>query len=108
VEGNIKANIFRFEDRTRAIATIAETIGADREALESHNVNNGFNTQMSYVKEYDNEMIDLVTERYKTDLDAFGYYFDGYEDRIVEVPFEFTEDTINYNIKPVEHRYVNV
>ena len=103
-----RLELFRFEDRSRAIATIAETIEADSIALEKHNVNNGFNTHMTYVKEYDNEMIDLVSERYKVDLDAFGYYFDGYDNRIVSVPFEFTEDTINYNIKPLEHRYVNV
>jgi len=108
MEGNLKANISRFEGRGRAIATIAETIGADCVALEEYNVNNGFNIQMTYVKEYDNEMIDLVSERYKVDLDAFGYCFDGYDDRIESVPFEFTEDTINYNIKPLEHRYVNV
>ena len=107
-DGKIKSNIFRFEDRTQAIKHIADKIHTDADALEHHNVNNGFGIQMSYVKEYDIEMIDLVAERYKADLEAFGYYFDGYHDRIVEVPFEFEEDTINYNIKPLEHRYVNV
>ncbi len=106
--GKIKANIFRFEERTSAIQHIASVIDADPIALEAHNVNNGFNINMSYVNEYDNEMIDLVTERYKTDLDAFGYYFDGYNDIIQEVEFSFTEDTINYNIRPPQYRYVNV
>lgn len=27
---------------------------------------------------------------------------------IKEVDFEFTEDTINYNIRPPEYRFVNV
>lgn len=107
-DGKIKANIFRFEDRLNAIKRIASVIEADADALEKHNVNNGFNINMSYVKEYDNEMIDVVTNRYKVDLEAFGYYFDGYHDTIKEVDFEFTEDTINYNIRPPEYRFVNV
>lgn len=106
--GKIKANIFRFEDRTNAIQQIASFINTDAEALENYNVNNGFNINMSYIKEYDNEMIDVVAERYKVDLEAFGYYFDGFDDTIKEVDFEFTEDTINYNIRPPEHRFVNV
>jgi hypothetical protein len=107
-QGVIKANIFRFEDRSNAIATIASIIGTDAAALESHNVHNGFNINMSYIKQYDNEMIDLVSQRYAVDLKAFGYYFDGYHDVIKEVPFSFNEDTINYNVKPPQHRYVNV
>lgn len=106
--GKIKANIFRFEERTRAITTIAGVIGTDAKSFENHNVHNGFNINMTYVGEYDNEMIDLVAERYKVDLDAFGYYFDGYKPIIQEVPFAFDEDTIHYNIKPPKYKFVNL
>lgn len=105
--GKLKTNIFRFEDRSNAIKQISDIIKTDSEQFESYNVNNGFNTGMKYVKDYDQEMIDCVAERYSLDIEAFGYYFDGYDDVIKDVPFTHT-DTMTYNIVQPKIRYVNV
>jgi hypothetical protein len=107
LDGNLKVNIHRFENRTEAIEEIASRIGTNAQAFESYNVNNGFNTGMKYVQDYDNEMIDCVAERYYTDIDAFGYYFDGHNNLIKSVPFEFIENTMNYNIVEPKYRYIN-
>lgn len=107
MEGNLKVNVFRFEDRSNAIATIAEVIKTDAKRLESYNVNNGFNTGMRYTYDYDNEMIECVAERYSTDIDAFGYYFDGHNDLIRSVPFTI-EDTMHYNVPPSKIGHVNI
>jgi hypothetical protein len=107
LEGNLKVDVYRFEDRTEAIAKIASKIGTDAQAFESYNVNNGFNTGMKYVQDYDNEMIECVAKRYYTDIDAFGYYFDGHNNLIKSVPFQFIENTVNYNIVEPKYRYIN-
>lgn len=107
LEGNLKADVYRFEDRTEAIAEIASKIGTDAQSFESYNVNNGFNTGMKYVQDYDNEMIECVAKRYHTDIDAFGYYFDGHNNLIKSVPFQFIENTVNYNIVEPKYRYIN-
>lgn len=107
-EGNIKANVFRFEQRSDAIKQIASKINTNAAAMEAHNVNNGFSAGTNYIKDYDNEMIDCVAKRFETDIDAFGYYFDGYYDQpINQVPFEFIEDTLFYNIVEKKYRCIN-
>ena len=109
VDGKLKVNIFRFEERAAALREISEKINAKSEAFESHDAGNGTRGGMHYVKDYDQEMIDIIADRYKVDIDAFGYYFDGYENKIQEVDFKHTGDTLHYNVPPVRTtRYINV
>lgn len=106
-EGNLKASVFRYEDRSNAIATISEVIKTNAKAFEACNVNNGFGTGMRYVSDYDNEMIECIAKRYSIDIDAFGYYFDGHNDKIRNVPFSIS-DALHYNVPEPKIGYINV
>ena len=109
-DGNLAVNVFRHEKRDEAIDIISESIDANAEEFRNFKSDETiiFNADMSYTKMYDNEMIDHLSEQYVVDLEAFGYYFDGYHDSIKNVPFEFTEDTIHYATPPLNIGTINV
>ena len=110
INGNVAVNIFRYENRTEAINTISQNINTNPEQFDSFKTDETrvYNADMSYTKMYDNEMIDYLSEQYAVDLEAFGYYFDGYHDTIKNVPFEFTEDTMYYGAAAPKVGFINV
>lgn len=109
-DGKLVATAFRYEDRTNAIEQISSIIKTDAYKFASFTSSKSpvFGVDMSYVKMYDNEMIESISKHYAVDLQAFGYYFDGYNEDIQEVPFQFTEDTIYYSQPPIAVGVINV
>ena len=110
IEGNLKANIFRFEEREASLRTIATILGLDIVEFINHTSPSSinFNVSTSYLEMYDQEMIDIVYDRYRVDFEAFGYTFDGYNPIGQNVPFTFDCDTLYYCNKPSPIKYFNV
>lgn len=110
MDGKIKTNIFRFEERENSIRTISYILGFDSIELESYTSvdNESFNITSSYQEQYDSEMIDFMYHKYDVDFKAFGYTFEGYDDSAREVNFQFPCDPLYYNVaKPNTIKCIN-
>lgn len=108
--GELKVNLYRFEERESSMRAIAQRLNLDAERFISYNSKDSvnFNVEDSYIEAYDNEMIDFVAEKRKVDLEAFGYTFDSYTDVIKNVPFSFDVDTLYYCNEPSPIKCINV
>ncbi len=121
--GTLQVNVFRYEERELALQHIADIIKTDPIKLienrpdysESdfryNHVVRGVEYR-DYRSLYDNELYDFVTPFYQTDLDAFGYTFDGSKAPI-EVEFTHTghPDFYNYdytNPETIQAPYLNI
>jgi hypothetical protein len=69
--------VFKYEDRTTALITIAEQIEADKDALLSYSKHrNSYRWSTDYRTQYDNEAYDIVTKYCAEDISKYGYVFD--------------------------------
>lgn len=113
LDGNLKSKVYRFEDRFNSIKKISDDLQlsvANELTQYYHNSTYAVNVGMSYIDEYDNEMIDVIANKYKTDIDAFGYYFDGYYDvEPKSVDFKLDVDPEFYTSQELpQFKYFNV
>lgn len=75
--GRIMADfVGRFENIQEDFARVAERIGLPGLEL-SHRLHSGNRRDRSYTEFYDDRLRDLVHERFQTDVEMFGYSFDG-------------------------------
>ena len=94
VNGQLKAHIFKFEDRERSIDEISSNLGFPFEQMLHYKAmpqRGNFSTKASgdYRSHYTQELIDIVTPIFQIDMDAFGYDFDGPTNIKKNVTFKF-------------------
>jgi hypothetical protein len=74
---NESCNVFKYEDRTSSLITIAEKIAADKDSLLSYSkYRNSYRGTTDYRTQYDNESYDIVTKYCAEDISKYGYLFD--------------------------------
>lgn len=75
---NEKCHVFKFENRTEALAEIAKNINVDVDTFVNYRgeVNSYKTNKIDYRNQYDQEMIDVVTPYFKKDLKKYGYSFE--------------------------------
>lgn len=81
INGELDVNVFRYEERDTALKIIGDNIkvnmsniGRFRPSKNSPRFDIG-----DYRNEYDYEMVSLIEEAYRVDLDNFGYTFEGFK-----------------------------
>lgn len=117
--GKLRVNVFKYEERVKALRDIGEKIKinlnpeyrASPDGDYKHNI--GVTPDKHYTEMYDNEMIDLLEPKFRLDMDAFGYTFDGNkEPRQVEFAFKQPDKLAYYFsdyviVELAAHKYVN-
>jgi hypothetical protein len=76
---NDDVNVFKFEERTDALAEIADHIGVvnkDEFINYRGNVNSFKSEPVDYRKMYDQEMLDITWKYFRNDIELYGYSFD--------------------------------
>ena len=82
MDGQLKAETFRYEEREKSIDEICSKTGFPFDQMLQyramiHRGNFVSNQNGDYRKFYTTELIDIVTPFFQLDMDAFGYDFDG-------------------------------
>lgn len=65
--------ILKFESLSEDFSRVCERIGIENQPLPHRNASK----RSHYSAYYDQEMIDLVAEKFRREIDLFGYTFDG-------------------------------
>lgn len=110
INGNIAVNVYKYEERQTALEDIGNALKINLSQIHRYRPSNNspkFDIH-HYHQNYDNEMIDIIENAYKIDLDYFGYSFDGFKDAL-PVNFKFQGDvryySSNYVNPEVFYRY---
>lgn len=118
-DGKLQVNVFKYEERVKALKHIGEKIKINLNPEHraspdgDYRYNIGLTLDKHYTEMYDNEMIDLLEPKFRLDMDAFGYTFDGHkEPKQVEFVFKQPDKLVYYfsNFEIAElaaHKYVN-
>ena len=73
-----RCHVFKYEERTEALAEIAKNIYVDADTLINYRgkVHTFKSNHVDYRTMYDQEMIDIVYPYFKQDLEKYGYSFE--------------------------------